>query len=941
VQANSDEVVSLDTTGAVESVSGGQWSNDAAFQPQVHRIATEDPLDSTRNHAGEVEVAARDETAPLENASYLHDDLGEDMSVHSMAGADAKHERVQKVEAQAWSGMKTVIKLHQGDISNAKGIFKEKIAKANKIRMDGEKRARMWLSNAKLGWKSEWEKSMMVTTRKWMTLRQRAVDMLKSIETKAENTKRKRTKFWMSQTGEWRSSITSLKASQRQAYLLQLAMFDKASNALITKARTAYTKESARFRLLQKARRSKLTSDIQSMRLKFDGLISRSRARKKRMVLKLRKVEEDAIRAAKSQIAKAKAQEKKSTALAHDQGKAAISKAQVLLGQARSRKASMTSRTSIMTKFRLTYKMQLAKLKRAEESQVRQVRRAKAKKLGEVLKREVKVKKKGQTKLKTAAKKAVSKHSTRKKKQLAWLQKAKRNSERNCDDAHKAAEMKARAARYAALRVSNDAQTGKMTAYNHWKDAADKARELRRKRDKQAQNLKKTTIAAAVAMAKQLYAPKKDSGSKVPCAEADNVDSYVATPAKIPDQHALDKMSQGFAKASIPVDQAETQVKKRDILRTKGREAAHKKTFVWANNHAIAIGKKERAAAEKICAKARAWFEGIQVNVRRRLGETDTASDKAKKKVEATVKKQTDEKSNKLLAQKKTIRAKEATAVKAAHKAIAQKVSGLKMTADVKISGWKKEITKYSGEYRKFKSQGELQLKLAKEKTASKIQEAKKLASVSLGEAKQRRNRVAATTKANTLKINADTSKTIRGFKGRARVDITKLREVGSASIASISSMLKQSSKTQDMLISQAKKQYKSRAALALSKSKEKTFAAVSIVERKISKGKLKLKQELEAADKSVVKAKGAEKKALSRIDALKAEAKVNKKKSKTAFLASANDKYKAMVRTARSKQHELVQKAKIKFENAVVSSTKRRLPSITAQKKRSTAALG
>merc|ERR1719316_845409 len=148
-----------------------------------------------------------------------------------------------------------------------------------------------------------------------------------------------------------------------------------------------------------------------------------------------------------------------------------------------------------MTKFRSTYKMQLAKLKRAEESQVRQGRRAKAKKLGEVLKREVKVKKKGQTKLKTAAKKAVSKHSMRKKKQLAWLQKAKRNSERNCDDAHKAAEMKARAARYAALRVSNDAQTGKMTTYNHWKDAADKARELRRKRDKQAQNLKKTTIA--------------------------------------------------------------------------------------------------------------------------------------------------------------------------------------------------------------------------------------------------------------------------------------------------------------------------------------------------------------------------------------------------------------------------------------------------------------
>merc|ERR1712196_283355 len=149
------------------------------------------------------------------------------------------------------------------------------------------------------------------------------------------------------------------------------------------------------------------------------------------------------------------------------------------------------------------------------------------------------------------------------------------NAHKNCDDAHQTAELKARAARYAALRISRDAQARKVISYNHWKDAEEKARELRKKRNKQATLLKKTTVTAAVAMVHKLYGkpgvcvpsrsaglgPKgKGASTSAPCPEADDVPPYVATPGKIPKQRALDKSSKGFAQAFIPVDLEETKV---------------------------------------------------------------------------------------------------------------------------------------------------------------------------------------------------------------------------------------------------------------------------------------------------------------------------------------------------------------------------------------------
>lgn len=264
------------------------------------------------------------------------------------------------------------------------------------------------------------------------------------------------------------------------------------------------------------------------------------------------------------------------------------------------------------------------------------------------------------------------------------------------------------------------------------------------------------------------------------------------------------------------------------------------------------------------------------------------------------------------------------------------------MNFNMKLGGFQTKIRRYHAEYAKFKSDGDLKLKLAKEKMADKLKEAKKLESVEMGAGKKLRDEGMATAKQSRLKTTADTERTINGFKSQLTKSLQQLKQAtGGGGASANAAMLSKAKQTMNMMIKQSTSIYKSKTSSAKSQMNQKLTSAISIIKQNMSKSKLKMKQEIDEAMKAVTKAKGAEKKEEAKVDALKATAKADGKASKENFLARAKEKYTEMMRLAKKKQHERLKKANEKFDKNVQKDTKKRLPKIAAVKKKVKASFG
>jgi len=866
----------------------------------------------------------------------LHGDLGEAL------GKDKKVSKFDATVEQARAKVTEKIKLldlnNQKSVEDANRIMNEKVQKANIKRSAVTQKAMQMMNNAPEKWKSIWDQQQAQNVQQWGAIREKGTKFLQELQSKLSQKRQKRTAYWMSQISSMRSMMSKFEEKQKAWYMKQLSVYDQSRSAAYAEAESNYAAESANLKTMSATAQATASSQSTFLQSQSSQMIKEAMSRKAQAYVKLKALESEALASVQARVQAAAKKAEADAAKARDVAAIARAKAQGKMKQSEEAKASWQDEKDMLRKFEDEYKAKLAKLKLQKTQTSDKITSVSRQELGEIKTSIQNIDKAAADRVTKALSKEGAQVEKVKEEQLTWMEKARRNGQANCHDAREAAQMKASAAKFAAQRVARDAQSQMVISKNNWLDAEDKARQLSKKKDFEATKLKEATVAAAVTMAKQLYAPRAGAASDdVPCAESFSMEPDNMNPSKIPDEDELERVSANYAKAYIPLDQEEAVATERDKVRKQAHVVAMRKTRVWAHNHALKVAREADAEATKECADSQKWFADVEATAKSQLGEVSDDKVDTKKKLETSAKTWATTHLQMLLARKQNITNAIDAELAGTDKQFVVQKDAIDTDYNTRAKDIRKKANVYDNKYQELKAQAELDLKLTQDRLNTQLKEAQRLRDITDKEAEKIKTHAEARTVKQKLQIDADTDRSIERQKLQLQISLNELKQsTAQASGAGTAAQQEQAEalkKQKEMLEAKAESLYKSRTQQAENDSSAKTQAEKASVDEKISKYKLDLKSEMSSFDEQNQKAIEKEKAAQTKIDQLRKIAKEKGQKKGTRYSEQVEEEAQMLLRQAANAEHVAINNAKAELEEKMKHAESNEAQKITVAK--------
>lgn len=863
-----------------------------------------------------------------------NNDLGEgvgqpaaDNEAKEKKDADNKklHAFLEKAQEKTQKGIDVVTGTSSAAMAAQKKQMKETIEKATLKREEDDKKAQDYKNQAPNKWKEEHAKAAALRKAKWDAQREKGNKFVRELESKAVTKKEKKTAYWGEKIAEARNTVTRIREKEKTWYLKQVATWDEKRSEIITTAKQKYEEEAEKLETLRIKAQDSMQANTVLLKQKYETMIQNAEKEKHHAYKKLKAVETEAVQAAKDKIAQATATMQKQIADYKDQEQNEITASREMMQEADQEKETVAAEKDLLRKFELEYKTQLDKLKMMHEQHIHKVETQTRTELGEIHKSVMETHSEAHQRVVDAVNKAQEKHEKDQAHAIRWIHRAQTNSHSNCQDARESASMKAKAAKFAAHRIARDAQEQKVITKNHWRDAQERARELRKKKDREAQELKQTTVETAVKMAKNMYAPKDEELGEVkakaegdpPCEESFSMDPSAS---KIPDEGKLDEASADFAKAYIPIDQEDDVITKRDELRQKAAKVAGQKTWTWAHNHALKVAKQATKEAEEQCQESNKYFEDVESTA------SSQNKDEANEKV--ALKQQAQENATawknsqlqSLETAKMNITTTSATEVQRLTQEEKDKKKAIDEDSQSQIESTKQKIRTATEKEQSLKSKADVKLKISQETTSSKISEAQKLKDIAESEGETMERNAAARVKQETMTIDASTAENMDKYKREMHASIDELKNSAdrAGGVKEVDRQL-EGAKEEEMSLKEAADADYHRE-VKVSKGKQASIIEETVSKSKttISKFKMQLEEQITGADEFVQKAIVKEKQKQMQIGVAKKEENEKSKKSFADFNMASEEKYNKMKEEARKRQREDTKAAEKKFDEDV-----------------------
>merc|ERR1712166_776694 len=199
--------------------------------------------------------------------------------------------------------------------------------------------------------------------------------------------------------------------------------------------------------------------------------------------------------------------------------------------------------------------------------------------------------------------------SHERKKQLAWIDQAKRTAMKSCNGAKKEEILKSKAAHLSVSRLSRFL-TDKSETEGHQRDEAQrKSKKLNDSKEKASKHFEDVVKKAAVEMA---------ADGKV----------------KSPQVDSLKNAAVGYESTKLPADTATGKYKSESEDATKAEVLASKHSAAWASEKSLAAANRIKEDADITCDDQQRWFQRESEKVRKRLGMSTEKGGKAVEKGE-------------------------------------------------------------------------------------------------------------------------------------------------------------------------------------------------------------------------------------------------------------------------------------------------------------------
>jgi len=853
-------------------------------------------------------VAALD-SAPQFNGQH-HIKLGEGAPD---ADGDKLKEMMQKAKEKTKKGIETEKQKQEAQLEAQQRNMKEMIEKTSAIQNENAKKAEDIVRQAPEKWQMKWDESMADSRKKWDGLREKGTKWLRKLTGTVATTKQQRTAYWMSQISNAQAAVKSLEEKQESWFMSQAAAFDQAKSKTMTRAKVQYEREVANLKQLMNESRESLKTQSAAVKRKYASLIEKAENNRKAALAKLKNLEKQSIEDAKKRIEKTKQDTAKQTVEAKAKGKEEEESATTILKEAEVTEKDVEGKKKDLANFKGHYKQKLTELTETSAKTTDALKngmRTTVTKLDSELNS---IKDKSREKVEQAEDKATQEATDRDNKEAKWQSEAKYNANQNCVEARETADMKIKAAQFAAKRVSREAQSEMVISKNNWVDAEEKARTLRKKQVEKEKMLNEKAKKVAIKMATEMY------GEKPKEFDMKSGDGPHLIPKS--SKRMLDDASRDFAKAFVPADQEEKKADQRDVVRKKAHDVASHKTWVWANNHAAKLAKKFHEKAEKQCVQSRKFFNEAEETVDSRVKEIEVEKKEEISKAQNGVSNWANTTRSELNSDKEKVIATETGKIAENQKQTSEELKVLKSKSDQTISKDAKTIEDETMKYETLKADGKMKLKLAKENTSNKLSELQDLRTVADKEAFGLEKNQQETTKQESMKIKERAEELIEGYKQKSIHDLQELKDtagpVSPEQIAEAKTRL-----TSQLDSTKSKAEYDYTNAMDSAKRETKTIVEKAKANQKLAQSKmsLDLKQETAAADEKLQKAHLKERQQHEHVDGQRAAADERGEKAKAATLREAKRKREDMLLAGAEKAR--IEKAKIRsdFENEVLS---------------------
>jgi len=830
-----------------------------------------------------------------------------------------QHEILTKAAEKTTKGIETVKSQNAAFTADKKRTMEELVEKNTQIRDDSVRKAEELLRDAPADWAAKWNKKMGYVKEKWDAVREKGQKYLREMESKVAVKKTTSATKWMQKITKARESVNKLQEGQKADYLQQMSIYDQSQSKLIEKAKVAYAKEVAGMKKLQDQSSENMGSQSEAVKAKYRNLIKGVERTKKTTLKKLMGLQDGVATEAKKRLAANKVQFKNNAALAKRNHKEAVEQSKATLGQAGSVKAQLDANIANVKKFDKQYKDKLDGLKlNAQQKQneiQNNIRTAKAKAKSDLRS----TKEEEKSKVEKVMDDETQNEEKHKEKELSWETKARMNSRQDCEDARESANMKAKAAKFAAHRVSRDAQSEALITNNHWLDSEKKVRDLNKQKEKQEKALERASAKEAIEMAHAMYGKEPqvyDVDTKWPSEAMSSVEPRVV---KIPNKLHLEQVSGKFASTFVPADKEIKVATTRSVEASKAKLIAAKHTWVWANNHASQIARTVHEKAEKTCVRSRQFFNEAERTVISRVGEIWSDKKTLLTAAEANATMWANATRKKIYATEDDALVRDKKVLKEIAKASSDESNAVTADAKKKIAEDQKTIDDGKVQYEKLKSDGKLKGEFAKTSLTNDLKEVQQERELKDKEATGMETKQIKRGAEEKTKLEEQSVKQVDNYKQREIDSLEQLKDTaGPVSAGQFAEQDAKLKAERDDAIHGAKADFKIKFDRLNSGSKKEVEKATAAAKLKVSKYKSAMKQDLAGEDEFLQKMIVKEKQKQQAIDLIKEQSDEKGQKEKAHFIAQVTTQKYNLEKDAREKMSAADRIAKNDFSTKV-----------------------
>lgn len=634
------------------------------------------------------------------------------------------------------------------------------------------------------------------------------------------------------------------------------------------------------------------------MAKKFEDMKKRLKQKSDHMVAELRRLEEKESGDSKKKYEAAEKSEKEAIKSSGERKDEASKRAREKISKAEDDSKQAEQDLGEAERMKDSFAAKERKEERDKERKIRQLDREKGAAVNKIKEQIKETEEEAAAQEKKMMQKGNTTDAEYRKKQMAWLDRAKSSAMKNCDDAKKEAILKSKASHLSLSSLSRSIQDHSVVSSNAVEDSERKSQELEAAKKKSAENLQKIVAKTAKGMA--------NGGEGA-------VD-------------AVKKAAVAYAQNKLPADREKRTLKDAEAEARKAQKMAKKKNHEWATQKSLQAADEFKEKAEKICDSQQVWFGKVRHRVKKRLGTASEKDEKSAAKGEFQEQRWALRKVKLLLGKEKAVTEKSVKSEMKAGASAKDKQAFEEKSQKSKIEAAKERARKLKRGSAAQKAQAQFELKESIDAEDAKINEARKLRELAERDAKTQQKSaekkeadqkisLKAKQKASLAKLNEREEKSLKLLKAKSAGREEKLREIR---------------KKKRHLEEEARRREEKDVEEAKKVTAEKARRAHEEAQRKVREIKESLSEAKASADKRLLRAKLEAAKERAEAKRVMAEAmKTTGPESKKKIIMAAKAQAEKLLAGAKKRSVQLTKDARAEFEETVQKETQKSLKDV------------